>query len=410
VSARSAPPIDEQLQRIAAGAHDFVAPDELRRKLERARAAGSRLTVKVGFDPTAPDIHLGHTVLMRKMRDFQDLGHRVVYVIGDFTASIGDPSGRSRTRPPLSREEIEENARTYTLQAFKILSESRTETRFNSEWLGELGTEGVIKLASRYTVARMLERRDFRERLDSGAPISVHELLYPLMQAYDSVVLEADVELGGTDQLFNLNVGRDLMPQYGLEPQVIITVPLLEGTDGVAKMSKSLDNYVGVDEPPREIFGKVMSISDELMLRWYELLTDEGVEGARRLKLALEAGDEHPRELKARLAARIVERFHGERAARDAAAEFERVFAQRRKPDEIPERSLAAGGKPVPLSKLLAEVGLARSIGEARRLVRQGGVRIDDERVDDESRDVERSGRILLQVGKRRFLYVSFSG
>ncbi len=398
-------PVAEQIERLKRGVVDLVSEEELARKLERSRREGKPLTVKVGFDPTAPDIHLGHTVLMRKMRDFQDLGHRVVYVIGDFTAAIGDPSGRSKTRPPLSPEQIRANAESYTRQAFLVLREDRTETRFNSEWLGRLGAEGIIRLAGRYTVARMLERRDFRERFEKGIPISVHEFLYPLAQAYDSVALAADVELGGTDQLFNLNVGRDIMPGYGLEPQVIMTLPLLEGTDGVEKMSKSLGNYVGVTEPPEEIYGKVMSISDELMYRWYELLTDEDVPALRR-RVAEEGVN--PRDQKMALARLLVARFHGEEAARRAEEHFRQVFARKELPDDIPEVVLPAGGEPFWLPRLLQETGLAKSRGEARRLIRGGGVRLDGERVVSEETELAREGEHLLQVGKRRFLRVIF--
>ena len=402
------PPVAEQLDRLVAGAVDVTSVEELERKLTRAVKTGKPLTVKVGFDPTSPDIHLGHTVLMRKMRDFQDLGHRVVYVIGDFTASIGDPTGRSKTRPALSREQILAHAATYTEQAFKVLDRNRTETRFNSEWLSPLGAEGMIKLAAKYTVARMLERRDFKERYERGLPISVHEFLYPLAQAYDSVALAADVELGGTDQLFNLNVGRDIMPDYGLEPQVLLTVPLLEGTDGVDKMSKSLGNYVGVAESPDEIFGKVMSIPDKLMYRWYELLTDEGAAGSRRLADAASSGEIHPRDLKARLAGILVERFH-DRAAADAARErFEQVFARKELPDEIEERILPAGGEDAWLPALLKELGLAPSTSEGRRLIKGGGVKLDGEKVADENARLPRAGSALLQVGKRRFLRLSF--
>ncbi|UCF67034.1 MAG: tyrosine--tRNA ligase [Acidobacteriota bacterium] len=401
-------PPGDQLEVLCSGLVDITSEAELRAKLERACATSRPLTVKVGFDPTAPDIHLGHTVLMAKMREFQDFGHRVVYVIGDFTASIGDPSGRSKTRPPLSREQILENARTYTGQAFKILDEQRTETRFNSEWLVPLGVEGIVRLAGRYTVARMLERNDFKQRFETGLPISIHELLYPLAQAYDSVALEADVELGGTDQWFNLNVGRDIMYSYDLEPQVIMTVPLLEGTDGVQKMSKSLGNYVGVTEPPDEIFGKVMSISDELMLRWYELLTASGAERVGRLRERLASGEAHPRQLKVALARSIVARFHGQQAAAAAVDHFERVFAKKELPEQIEQRVLPGTADTVALAELLHEAGMAASKGAARRLIRQGGVRVDGERWTDESARVARSGELLLQVGKRNFLRVRF--
>jgi tyrosyl-tRNA synthetase len=346
---------------------------------------------------------------MRKMRDFQDLGHKVLYVIGDFTAMIGDPSGRSKTRPPLGREEILRNAETYQQQAFRILDPERTVTRFNSEWLGELGSEGFIRLAGQYNVARMLERRDFRERYEKGVPISVHEFLYPLAQAYDSVALEADVELGGTDQLFNLNVGRDVMPAYDLAPQVVMTTPLLEGTDGVQKMSKSLDNYVGIEEPPREIFGKVMSISDELMWRWYELLTRRDPEELAALRREVEAGTVHPKAAKRDLAILIASDFHGEEAARGAAEEFERITGRGAEvPDEVPEHRRSGGGGEVPLAQLLVEAGLAASKGEAKRLIRGGGVEVDGVKAERFDQTVPAGGSVLLRAGKRRYARVVF--
>ncbi len=407
---RTFPPVPEQMDRLLRGTVDVTLPDELEKKLVKAAATGQPLRVKVGFDPTSPDIHLGHTVLMRKMRDYQDLGHELIYVIGDFTASIGDPSGRSKTRPPLTREQILANAETYKQQAFKILDEKKTVTRFNSEWLSPLGAEGMIKLAAKYTVARMLERRDFRERFDKGVPISVHEFLYPLAQAYDSVALVADVELGGTDQLFNLNVGRDIMPDYGLAPQVIMTVPILEGLDGVDKMSKSLGNYIGVTEPSGEIFGKAMSVSDELMYRWYELLTDEGPAGAARLRQGTQDGTLHPRNLKVALARLLVERFHGAAAADEAVQQFEQVFARKELPDEIEEKTLVAGEGSVRITALLKELGLVASTSEASRLIQQGGVKLEGEKVAAIDATLPRSaGTHLFQVGKRKFLRVTFT-
>ena len=400
------PPVAEQLPVLTRGATDLISGEELESKLTRALDSRRPLTVKVGFDPTAADIHLGHTVLMRKMRDFQRMGHRIVYVIGDFTAAIGDPSGRSKARPPLSREEIARNAETYTEQAFKILDRDATETRFNSEWLEGLGARGLIQLAGRYTVARMLERRDFRTRYEEGIPISVHEFLYPLAQAYDSVALEADVELGGADQLFNLNVGRDLMPHYGQAPQVVMTVPLLEGTDGTQKMSKSSGNYVGIAEPPEEIYGKVMSISDELMYRWYALLTEEGEEGAIRRRSSAEGGSSHPRDLKRALARQIVAELHGDADSDAAEAHFDTVFAKKDLPDEIETTVVRAAADSISLADLLKESGLATSKGEARRLVRGGGVKVDGERATDEAADLAVPREALLQVGKRRFLRV----
>jgi tyrosyl-tRNA synthetase len=351
---------------LTKGAVDVVTADALKAKL----ALGRPLTVKVGFDPTAPDIHLGHTVLMRKMKHFQDLGHRVIFVIGDFTGMIGDPTGKSKTRPPLSREEIEANAETYKKQAFKILDPVKTEVRFNSEWLGALGSEGFVRLAATYNVARMLERRDFRQRYEAGQPISVHEFLYPLAQAYDSVALKADVELGGTDQLFNLNVGRDIMPAWGLEPQVVLTTPLLEGTDGVEKMSKSLGNYVGVTEPPDVMFAKIMSISDELMWRYYALLTDLGPD-----EIEAERAAGRPMAAKMALGRRIVADFHDPAAAGTAEAEWRRVHQERQAPSELRVVRVAAG--PVKPHLLVVEAGFARSNGEAVRLLRQRAVKRD---------------------------------
>lgn len=405
---RTFPPADEQMAVLTRGVVDVTLPGELRQKLERSRASGKPLRVKVGFDPTAPDIHLGHTVLMRKMRQFQDLGHEVVYVIGDFTAMIGDPTGKSKTRPPLTLEQVLEHAKTYTDQAFMTLDRERTVTRFNSEWLSKLGSEGMIKLAARYTVARMLERRDFKERFEKGIPISVHEFLYPLAQAYDSVALAADVELGGTDQLFNLNVGRDIMSDYGIEPQVIMTVPLLEGTDGSEKMSKSLGNYIGVTDPPGEIFGKVMSISDDLMLRWYEILTDDGADGVSRLKTRMAAGQAHPRQVKADLAQLLTARFHGNKAAEEARQQFDQVFTRKEIPEEIEQKILSAAGDPIPLPNLLKDTGLASSTSEARRLITQGGVKIDGEKAGSVDARIERRGTLLFQVGKRKFLRITF--
>jgi tyrosyl-tRNA synthetase len=404
-----APP-EEQMELLSRGAVDLVTPDELKKKLARSRETGRPLTVKVGFDPTAPDIHLGHTVLLRKMRHFQELGHRVIFLIGDFTGLIGDPSGRSKTRPALTPEQIAQNAETYKRQCFKVLDPERTEIRFNSEWLAKLGSEGFIRLAARYNVARMLERNDFKKRYQAGESISVHEFLYPLAQAYDSVALEADVELGGTDQLFNLNVGRDIMPSYDLEPQVVLTTPLLEGLEGKEKMSKSLGNYVGVEEPPREIYGKLMSVTDELMWRYYELCTDVSLATIEEMKRMVSGGDLHPKKAKEGLAMRIIDDFHGETAAREAREEFERVFRDKGQPDEIPEHRVAAGEGKVFLPRLLTELGLASSNSEAGRLLKQGGVSVDGERIDPDHREIRvRPGeRKLIKVGKRRFARVLF--
>jgi tyrosyl-tRNA synthetase len=382
---------------LVRGCVDVTTPEGLREKLRRGRP----LTVKVGFDPTAPDIHLGHTVLMRKMRHFQERGHRVVFVIGDFTAMIGDPTGKSKTRPPLSREEIARNAETYKLQAFRILDPQRTETRFNSEWLGTLGAEGLIRLAARYNVARMLERRDFRQRFEAGQPIALHEFLYPLAQAYDSVALEADVELGGTDQLFNLNVGRDVMPSFGLEPQVVLTTPLLEGTDGVEKMSKSLGNYVGVSESPDVMFGKLMAISDELMWRYYALLTEATSE-----QLAEERAAGRPMQSKLALAERLVADFHGGLAAAAAREEWRRVHQQGQLPQELVARAVACGTHR--WHELLVTLGEAPSKSAAVRLLRQRAVRIDGAVVTDGAQDlVVAEGRAhIISVGPRRHVKI----
>lgn len=395
--------LDEQLAYLTKGAVDVVRRDELRTKLERAAATGAPLTVKVGFDPTAPDLHLGHTVLIRKMKHFQDLGHRVVFLIGDFTGLIGDPTGRSKTRPPLTREEIDANAETYRAQVFTLLDPDKTVIEFNSRWLGALGSEGWIRLAARYNVAQMLERRDFKQRYEQGKPIALHEFLYPLGQGYDSVHLKADVELGGTDQLFNLNVGRDLMPGYGLEPQVVLTTPLLEGLDGVEKMSKSLNNYVGVADPPDEMFGKVMSISDALMWRYYLLLTDSSEAAIARLQQDVASGVLHPKAAKQDLAARIVGDFHGAAAAAAAREGFERRFSRGEiDAASVEECPIVIGPDGIALARVLAECGLAASASEASRKIQQGGVKIDGERVADaRHRIAAGAAPFLLQAGRR---------
>ena len=404
-------PVDEQMEVLTRGAVDVVVAGELEAKLDTSRKTGKPLTVKVGFDPTAPDIHLGHTVLLRKMRQFEDLGHRVVFLIGDFTGLIGDPTGRSKTRPPLSREQIAENAETYKRQCFKVLDRDRTEIRFNSEWLGSLGSEGFVRLAATYNVARMLERKDFKERYAKGIQISVHEFLYPLAQAYDSVFLKADVELGGTDQLFNLNVGRDIMPDYGLPPQVVLTVPLLEGLDGVEKMSKSLGNYVGVEEAPSSVFGKIMSISDELMWRYYLLCTDVSLEGIEQMKRLVADKTLHPKKAKQGLAMRIIADLHGEAESKAALEEFERVFSADGVPDDVPEFQVDAAGGSVFLPKLLVVCGLARSNSDAMRLIAQGGVQIDGAKVAPGTREVPAGSgaTALIKVGKRHFARAKFT-
>ena len=390
--------IDEQLAYLTKGCVDVVRADELRKKLERSKTAGKPLVVKVGFDPTAPDLHLGHTVLIRKMKHFQDLGHTVIYVVGSFTALIGDPTGRSKTRPPLTMEEIAGNAETYKTQIFKILDPSKTVTRFNSEWLEPLGSFGWITLAAKYNVAQMLERRDFKQRYESGKPIAVHEFLYPLAQAYDSVHLQADVELGGTDQLFNLNVGRDLMSAYGLEPQIVMTTPLLEGLDGVEKMSKSLGNYVGVTDAPGDMFGKLMSISDDLMWKYYTLLTDLTSEDVLALRTGVARAALHPKQVKVDLARRIVADFHDSADASRAAEDFERRFSKKELPIDAREVVLSADEWSAPLDKRLVRCGLAESSSDARRKITQGGVRINGEKVSMTSAVPEAD--YLLQAGK----------
>ncbi len=398
--------VDEQLASLTHGCVDVVRRSELRSKIERAIEAGRALTVKVGFDPTAPDLHLGHTVILRKMRDFQNAGHRVVFVVGDFTALIGDPSGRSKTRPPLTAEEVAANAATYQSQVFRMLDPEKTVVEFNSRWLSQLGAEGMIRLASRYNVAQMLERRDFKQRYEAGRPIAVHEFLYPLAQAFDSVVLEADVELGGTDQLFNLNVGRDVMPAYGLEAQVVMTVPLLEGLDGVEKMSKSLGNAVGITDVPVEMFGKLMSISDELMWRYYELLTDRTAADVAVLKSEVDARRVHPKHAKAELARLIVSDFHGDRAAQDASEAFEARFGRGEiAADSLAQVVVAVEGEGVTLAKVVVAAGLAASASEAVRKIQQGGVRIDRHRVTDgRHRLTAQEQPVVLEVGRRAVL------
>jgi tyrosyl-tRNA synthetase len=389
--------VDEQLAYLTKGCVDVVRAAELRAKLERSATTRTPLVVKVGFDPTAPDLHLGHTVLIRKMKHFQDLGHVVVYVVGSFTALIGDPTGRSKTRPPLTEAEIQRNAETYQTQVFKILDPAKTTVRFNSEWLEPLGSAGWIKLAAKYNVAQMLERREFRKRYESGQPIALHEFLYPLAQAYDSVFLKADVELGGTDQLFNLNVGRDLMPAFGLEAQIVMTVPLLEGLDGVEKMSKSAGNYVGVTEAAPEMFGKLMSISDDLMWRYYTLLTDLTPEQIEALGRAVASGELHPKRAKSDLAMMIVRDFHSAAAAEQAAEDFERR-SRGGIPEDLVERPMLAG---TTIEHLLLETDLARSGSEATRKVQQGAVRINGEKFTAVRTSVEPSDRFLLQVGRQ---------
>jgi tyrosyl-tRNA synthetase len=386
------------------GCDELLVEEEFLQKLARSEATGKPLRIKLGLDPTAPDIHIGHTVVLNKMRQLQDLGHTVIFLIGDFTSLIGDPSGRNSTRPPLTREQIESNARTYFEQAALVLDRSKTEIRYNSEWSMKLGADGMIKLASRYTMARMLEREDFTKRFQGGVPIAIHEFLYPLMQGYDSVALESDLELGGTDQKFNLLVGRELQKQYGQEPQCILTMPLLEGLDGVEKMSKSKGNYVGISEKPSEMFGKLMSISDDLMWRYYELLSFRSLEEIAQLRKEVEGG-RNPRDVKVLLAQEIVARFHSQADAERALEDFN-ARARGGVPDDIPEVSL--DGAPLGIAHLLKQAGLVPSTSEANRNIDQGGVRVDGEAVTDKGAKIE-AGTYVVQVGKRRFARVTLA-
>ena len=393
------------LEVIQRGADEILLEKDLVAKL----ALGRPLIVKAGFDPTAPDLHLGHTVLIHKMRQFQDLGHHVHFLIGDFTGMIGDPTGKNVTRKPLSREQIRQNAQTYEKQVFKILDPARTVVCFNSAWMNELGAAGLVELAAKHTVARMLERDDFNKRYKAGQPIAIHEFLYPLVQGYDSVAMQADVELGGTDQKFNMLVARQLQEVHGQSPQVVITVPILEGTSGVQKMSKSLGNYIGIDEPPSEMFGKIMGISDELMWKYFELLSlDKSVADLERMRATAAEGRANPRDYKVELGMELVARFHDAAAAKAAKEAFERQFQRDELPDDIPERRIEADGRTeIPLPNVMAEAGLAKSTSEARRLIKQGAVRIDRERVEAESTVLKAGCAHLIQVGKRRFARVS---
>jgi len=388
----------EAMELIKRGCDELLVEEELARKL----ASGRRLRVKLGLDPTAPDLHLGHTVVINKLRHFQQLGHQVQFLIGDFTGMIGDPTGKNQTRPPLSRDEITRNAASYREQVFKILDPEKTEILFNSSWSDKLGAEGIIRLAARYTVARMLERDDFGKRFRASQPIAVHEFLYPLMQGYDSVAMKADVELGGTDQKFNLLVGRELQKDFGQEPQCILTMPLLEGLDGVNKMSKSLGNYVGIAESPGEIFGKLMSVSDQLMWRYIELLSFEPMATVRAWREQV-AGGRNPREVKVLLAREIVARFHGTSAAELANEEFERRFRHGELPEDMPEVTLKAPDDGLAVPQLLKQAGLVPSVSEALRMIEQGGVKLDGERVADKALRVARGRKLVAQVGKRRF-------
>ncbi|MCI1835883.1 MAG: tyrosine--tRNA ligase [Achromobacter ruhlandii] len=399
------PEVEADLRIAKRGCDELLVESEFARKLARSRATGVPLRIKLGLDPTAPDIHLGHTVVLNKMRQLQDLGHEVIFLIGDFTSTIGDPSGRNSTRPPLTREQIEANAKTYYAQASLVLDPARTEIRYNSEWCDPLGARGMIQLASRYTVARMMEREDFTKRFKGGIPISVHEFLYPLMQGYDSVALKSDLELGGTDQKFNLLVGRELQKEYGQEPQCILTMPLLVGTDGVEKMSKSKGNYIGISESPDSMFGKLMSISDTLMWRYFELLSFRSLEDIAALRQEIDGG-RNPRDAKVMLAQEIIARFHSAKAAEDALAAFEARFRDGAIPEDMPEVSI--GGAPVGILKLLREAGLVASGSEAQRNVEQGGVRVNGDRVEDKSLQLP-AGTYVVQVGKRKFARVKLN-
>ncbi|MBX3278962.1 MAG: tyrosine--tRNA ligase [Acidobacteria bacterium] len=394
--------LNEQLAYLTKGAVDTIRIDDLRAKLERGRP----LRVKAGFDPTAPDLHLGHTVLIRKMRHFQQLGHDVIFLIGDFTGLIGDPTGRNATRPPLTREQIEANAETYKTQIFKLLDPERTIIDFNARWMNAFTPVDFIKLTAQATIAQMLEREDFSKRYSTGIPISIHELLYPLVQGYDSVALQADVELGGTDQRFNLLMAREIQRSYGQEPEVIMTTPLLEGLDGVNKMSKSLGNYIGINESADDIYGKVMSVSDDLMWRYYDLLTDLTAEETAKLKAEVETGSKHPRDVKSDLAKRIAADFHSTAEAERAEAEFIRRFRRHQAPSEMAVCRLNAAGAGIKLADLLVQTDMAASKAEARRLIAQGGVRLNGERAIDANLEVKTSGEAQLQVGKLKFLRV----
>ena len=395
--------VEEQLARIRRGTAEIIVEAELRQKLLRSARSGVPLKVKLGLDPTAPDLHLGHTVVLQKLRDFQELGHQVIIIIGDFTGLIGDPSGRSETRRPLTRAEIETNAETYRVQLGKILDMSRTRVEFNSTWLAPLKLEDLIRLTATVTVAQLLQREDFADRYAAGRPISLHEFLYPICQAYDSVALAADVELGGTDQTFNLLVGRDLQRAFGQEPQVAITTPILEGLEGAQKMSKSLGNYVGITEPPGEIYGKLMSLPDALMPRYFTLVTRLPEEEIRAIVRDLDTGQLHPMHVKKRLARSVVEQYHGRPAAEAAEASFARVFQQRDLPGEIEECRVPCEGPKVLLSVVLREAKLVPSSSEARRQIQQGAVEVDGERISQVSKELQNGKTYLIRVGKRRF-------
>jgi tyrosyl-tRNA synthetase len=401
------PSIDEQIKLIERGIVDCISREELVKKLEKSAATGIPLRVKAGFDPTAPDLHLGHTVLLQKLKHFQDLGHDVYFLIGDFTGMIGDPTGKSETRKALTREDVARNAESYKEQVFKILDPEKTKVVFNSQWLAGLDSFAMIRLASELTVARMLEREDFKVRFREGTPISIHEFLYPLIQGYDSVAIEADVEIGGTDQLFNLLMGRDLQRSRKQAPQVVLTLPLLEGLDGVQKMSKSLGNYIGITESANDIYGKILSLSDQLMFRYYDLLSDLDAEAISELKKEMEAGIRHPKEIKKQLARELTARFHSEEAALQAEHNFEKVFQKGGLPDDILEKQIAAT-EDLWLPQLLVDAGLVASTSDGRRMIKQNAVSLDGEKVTDINAVVKPQGEVLLKVGKLRYCKVCF--
>lgn len=401
--------IEEQLELIERGVVDCISREELVKKLKKSQETGVPLVVKAGFDPTAPDLHLGHTVLLQKLKQFQDLGHDVQFLIGDFTGMIGDPTGKSETRKPLTVEQVAENAETYKAQVFKILDPEKTKVVFNSTWLGKLSSIDMIKLASQLTVARMLEREDFKNRFENEKPISIHEFLYPLIQGYDSVAMKADVELGGTDQLFNVLMGRDLQRSNEQEPQIVLTLPLLEGLDGVNKMSKSLGNYIGITESADNIYGKLLSVSDDLMFRYFSLLTDLSTREIDQLKNDVETGALHPKEVKKRLARELTARFHSEEAALAAEQNFEKVFQKGGVPEDLPVFECNQS-EPIPLPNLLADADLVKSTSEARRMIKQSAVSINGEKVTDVKKEISPAeGELLIKVGKRRFCQVVFN-
>jgi tyrosyl-tRNA synthetase len=398
------PPINEQVDLIKRGTFEIIPEEDLLKKLERSSAEGKPLNIKLGCDPSRPDLHIGHSVVLRKLAQFQSLGHQAILIIGDFTGMIGDPSGRNVTRPALSLQETRENGKSYLEQAAKILDKEKTKIVYNSEWLGKMNFEEVIKLSAKYTVARMIERDDFTKRFKAGEPISIHEFLYPLAQAMDSVAIKSDVELGGTDQKFNLLVGRDIQREYGLEPQVIITTPLIAGTDGVEKMSKSYNNYIGISEDPKNMFGKTLSIPDNLIYNYYELATDVSNEELKKIKAQLEDPSINPRDIKRQLARTLVRMYHNQVEAENAEKEFDKIFIKKEIPDEMPEFKFENGETKINILDLITKVNLANSKGEARRLVSQGGVSIDGEKVTDINANINVTDEKILKVGKRNFI------